>query len=69
MEPQQLGNDLLPKIDRFDNHFLLSDEWIKTDLIKQAEKQWKELQDFEFKKMNVDSFFKEIEERFTRLLL
>ncbi len=59
---------LLPKLNNFDNHFLLAHEleFLKTpsmELLNQAEKSWKEIENFEFQKMDVKASFEQLIKR------
>ena len=56
---------LLPAINSFDNHFLLAHrlDFLKTpsmELLNQAESSWKEIENFEFQKMDVKASFEQM---------
>ena len=51
---------LMPKMNRFDDHFQMDIPELKNQLIEQAEKNWRELQDFEFKRMDIKKTFEQL---------
>jgi len=60
--------ELLPKTSVFDNHFLISDKLNILSLdapqfFKQAEISWKEIENFEFQKMDIDASFERLIKR------
>ena len=55
---------LVPKVNAFENHFILAEMPIalpgNVDLFNEAIKDWKEIENFEFQKMDVEKFFKRL---------
>lgn len=59
---------LLPELNNFGNHFLLVHELKllkipSMELLNQAEKSWKEIENFEFQKMDVKASFEQLIKR------
>lgn len=59
---------LIPKLNYFENHFLLAhqSESLKTpsiELLNQAEKSWKEIENFEFQRMDIKASFEQLIKR------
>ena len=61
--PKTETNRLLPKLNSFDNHFILADNILKPELLNQAEIQWKQIENFEFQKMDVNASFEQLIKR------
>lgn len=63
-EPVLSIERLVPKLNNFDNHFLLAEMPSalpgNIDLFNEAIKDWKEIENFEFQKMDVEKFFKRL---------
>ncbi len=60
--PKTETNNLLPKLNTFDNHFLLAD-FLTPELLNQAEIQWKQIENFEFQKMDINASFEQMIKR------
>lgn len=69
LETNIKANKFIPVINEFKDHFLIADKIEKpilmpalpeVDIFKQAEISWKEVEGFEFQKMDVDGFFDRI---------
>jgi len=68
LKPKSEIAGLLPKLNDFDNHFILANElkFLKTpsmELLNQAEKSWKEIENFEFQKMDIKTSFEQLIKR------
>jgi len=66
--PKTETNNLIPKLNSFDNHFILADEFEflkipSMELLNQAEIQWKQIENFEFQKMDVNASFEQLIKR------
>lgn len=66
--PKTETNSLIPKLNSFDNHFILADEFeflkIPTlELLNQAEISWKQIENFEFQKMDIKASFERMIKR------
>ena len=60
--PKTETNNLLPKLNSFENNFIMAEEFeflkIPTfELLNQAELQWKQIENFEFQKMDLGASF------------
>jgi hypothetical protein len=60
--------ELTPKLNELDNHFFLIDKLesspsLNMELLNQAEKSWKEIENFEFQKMDVKKSFEQLIKR------
>jgi hypothetical protein len=65
MEIKQINKGLLPELHSFDDHFVMIEKLEKPslELFNQAEKSWKEVENFEFQKMDIDASFKNLIKR------
>jgi len=65
MEIKDINRKLLPELNSFDDHFIMIEklETPSLELFKQAEKSWKEIENFEFQKMDIDASFKNLIKR------
>ena len=68
MEIKDIGSirkELLPELNSFDDHFMMMEklETPSLELFKQAEKSWKEIENFEFQKMDIDASFERLIKR------
>jgi len=56
---------LIPKFQELDNHFLLADKLELTPIavMKDAEDSWKEIENFEFQKMDIGASFEKLIKR------
>lgn len=65
--PKTETDNLIPKLNSFDDHFVLADKlgFLSLDdphlkFLNEIEKSWKEIENFEFQKMDIEASFKQI---------